>query len=289
MWAIKGEHDKRGKGLIGQIIKVKKSFCEVKAEQIINCSVRGNVKKLRPVVGDMVEIDKDNAICSILPRNSYFIRPLCANVDCVNIVLASVPKPDFLVVDRLIAMAIHGGAKVILTVNKSDLSTEVADYVNENYNSVVDKIFIVSAVNKSGTEKLKEYLTGKLVVFAGQSAVGKTSLINGIFSENFKVGELSRKTQRGKNTTTASSIIEDSGIRVMDTPGFTSLYALNIPLEELKNCYPEFANKNCYFNDCNHLSEPDCGVKKALEQGEISVDRYNRYKTIYNEIKEQKI
>ncbi len=275
--------------MTGQIVKVKKSFCEVKVEEIITCSVRGNVKKLRPVVGDFVEIDKDRAICSLLPRKSYFIRPLCANVDCVNIVIASLPKPDYLVVDRLIAMANHGGAEVVLTVNKSDISGEVADYVLKNYSNTVSKIFIVSAKNKTGTEQLKEYLQGKLVVFAGQSAVGKTSLINGIFSENFKVGELSRKTQRGKNTTTASSIVEDSGIRVMDTPGFTSLYALNIPLNQLKNCYPEFENKTCYFNDCNHLSEPDCGVKSAVISGEISSDRYERYKTIYNEIKEQKI
>jgi ribosome biogenesis GTPase len=275
--------------LRGQIIKVKKSLCEVNAGQILTCSVRGNVKKLRPVVGDYVEIDSDHAICALLERKSYFIRPLCANVDCVNIIIASLPKPDYLVVDRLIAMAIHGGAEVVLTVNKSDLSNEVADYVLQNYSNSVNKIFIVSAKNKSGTEQLKEYLQGKLVVFAGQSAVGKTSLINSIFSESFKVGELSRKTQRGKNTTTASSIVEDSGIRVMDTPGFTSLYALNIPLEELKNCYPEFEGKSCYFNDCNHLSEPDCGVKKAVENGDISIDRYQRYKAIYSEIKEQRI
>lgn len=276
--------------MIGQIVKVKKSFCEVKTqEKFLSCMVRGNVKKLRPVVGDFVEIDSDNAICSIMPRKSYFIRPLCSNVDCVNIVIATLPKPDYLVVDRLIAMARNGGAGVVITVNKSDLSSDVFDYVTKNYSNAVDKIFSVSAINGSGTEQLKEYLQGKLVVFAGQSAVGKTSLINGIFSESFRVGELSRKTQRGKNTTTSSQIIEDSGIRVMDTPGFTSLYALNIPLENLKDCYLEFENKQCYFNDCKHLSEPDCGVKQCVENGEISLDRYNRYKLIYNEIKEQKI
>lgn len=276
--------------MTGQIIKVKKSFCEVKVQdKVLPCLVRGNVKKLRPVVGDFVEIDKDNAICSIAPRKSHFIRPLCSNVDCVNIVIASVPKPDYLVVDRLIAMACNGGAGVILTVNKCDLSTEVSNYVFEHYQKAVDKIFTVSAVNGQGTAELKEYLQGKLVVFAGQSAVGKTSLVNGIFSESFRVGELSRKTQRGKNTTTSSQIIEDNGIRVMDTPGFTSLYALNIPLENLKDCYAEFEGKKCYFNDCKHLSEPDCGVKLSVEKGEISQERYNRYKLIYNEIKEQKI
>ena len=276
--------------MTGQIVKLKKSFCEVKAEgKIISCSVRGNVKRLRPVVGDFAEIDKDNAICALLPRASYFIRPLCSNVDCVNIVIASIPKPDFLVVDRLIAMARNGGAEVLLTVNKCDLSSEVSAYVFEHYLKAVDKIFTVSALNGQGTQELKDYLQGKLVVFAGQSAVGKTSLVNGIFSESFRVGELSRKTQRGKNTTTSSQIIEDSGIRVMDTPGFTSLYALNIPLENLKDCYVEFEDKRCFFNDCKHLIEPDCGVKFSVESGEISSDRYDRYKLIYNEIKEQKI
>ncbi|MBO4963249.1 MAG: ribosome small subunit-dependent GTPase A [Clostridia bacterium] len=275
--------------MIGQIIKVKKSFCEVKLDkEIKSCVVRGNVKKMRPVVGDLVEIDKDGAISLILPRNSYFIRPSCANVDIVNVVVASVPKPDFLVVDRLIAMAINGGAGVIITVNKSDISSDVADYVLANYQNAVDKIFVVSAEKNTGLQELKNYLQGKLVVFAGQSAVGKTSIINGIFGENFRVGEVSKKTQRGKNTTTSSTIVESDNVRLMDTPGFTSLYALNIKQEDLKNCYREFYGKQCYFVDCLHNLEPDCGVKLSVENKEISQDRYNRYLTILKEIKEQK-
>lgn len=275
--------------MIGQIIKVKKSFCEVKLDkEIKSCVVRGNVKKMRPVVGDLVEVDKDGAISLILPRSSYFIRPNCANVDIVNVVVASVPKPDFLVVDRLIAMAINGGAGVIITVNKSDISSSVADYVLANYQNAVDKIFVVSAEKNTGLQELKNYLQGKLVVFAGQSAVGKTSIINGIFGENFRVGDLSKKTQRGKNTTTSSTIVESDNVRLMDTPGFTSLYALNIKQEDLKNCYREFNGKQCYFVDCLHNLEPDCGVKLSVENKEISQDRYNRYLSILKEIKEQK-
>ena len=276
--------------MIGQIVRVKKSFCEVKLQSdIVACQVRGNVKRQRPVVGDFVEIDSSGAICKIIERTSYFIRPNCANVDIVNIVIASVPKPDYLVVDRLIAMAINGGSGVVITINKSDLSTEVVEYVKQHYQNSVDGIFEVSALNGNGLEELKEFLKGKLVVFAGQSAVGKTSLINGLFGENFKVGDLSRKTQRGKNTTTSSCIVESQGIKVMDTPGFTSLYALNILQEDLKNCYREFLNCQCYFSDCLHQSEPNCGVKKLVENGEISLDRYNRYLAILKEIEEQKI
>ncbi len=276
--------------MTGQITRVKKSFCEVSLNgKAISCVVRGNVKKLRPVAGDFVEVDSSGAICKILERKSYFIRPNCANVDVVNVVLASVPKPDYLVLDRLIAMAINGGAEVIITINKADLSNEVSNYVLENYSSAVDKIFVVSAEKNIGLDELKEYLKGKLVVFAGQSAVGKTSIINGIFGENFRVGDLSRKTQRGKNTTTSSTIVEGESVRLMDTPGFTSLYALNILEQELKNTYREFEDKSCYFVDCLHLSEPNCGVKQSVENGEISKDRYNRYLTILKEIKEQKI
>ena len=276
--------------MIGQIIKVKKSFCEVKVDnQILSCVVRGNVKKLRLVVGDFVEIDKSGAICKLQERKSYFIRPNCSNVDIVNIVIATLPKPDYLVVDRLIAMAINGGAGVIITINKADISSDVADYVLKNYTNAVDKIFVVSAEKDLGIQELKDYLKDKLVVFAGQSAVGKTSIINKVFGQNFRVGDLSRKTQRGKNTTTASTIVENENFRLMDTPGFTSLYALNIEYNNLKNCYREFEGKSCYFVDCLHQSEPYCGVKQALENKEISSDRYNRYITILNEIKEQKI
>ena len=275
--------------MLGQIIKVKKHLCEVNVNgKILVCQVRGNVKKQKPVVGDFVQIDSDYAICKINPRSSYFIRPNCANVDVVNIVIATLPKPDYMVVDRLIAMAINGGAGVVITVNKVDLGQDVANYVLENYTVSVDKIFVCSTLDNSGILELKTYLQNKLVVFAGQSAVGKTSIINAIFNKDFKVGELSKKTQRGKNTTTASTIVESENIKIMDTPGFTSLYALNIKEEELKNCYREFENINCYFADCLHNQEPDCGVKQALEKNNISTERYNRYIQILKEIKEQK-
>ena len=137
-------------------------------------------------------------------------------------------------------------------------------------------------------DELSEYLKGKLVVFSGQSAVGKTSIVNRIFGENRRTGDVSEKTQKGKQTTTVSEITERDGIKVIDTPGFTSM---DIDLKEdiLPWSYPEFSRfaSDCKFKDCRHIKEPDCAVKEAVLRGEIFKDRYERYREIHKEIKEK--
>lgn len=244
------------------------------------------MRKNLPVVGDFVGLDDSGLICKIFERSSFFIRPNVANVDCVNIVIAHAPKPDYMLVDKLIAQALSGGAEAIITINKCD--EVLVDYVIETYKNAVSKIFTVSAVTGSGIDELKDYLKGKLVAFAGQSAVGKTSLINKIFGGDFRVGNLSRKTNRGKNTTTYSRIVESGEIRVVDTPGFTSFYMQNFTADDLKNYYKEFENTSCFYRDCTHLHEPSCGVKELVDLGKINLDRYNRYTLIYKEIKGDK-
>ncbi len=249
-------------------------------------SARGIIKHKdgKLVVGDYVEVE-NQVITKFYPRKSRFIRPNVANVDCVNVVIASLPAPDFLLIDKIIATTISGGAKICLTVNKADISRDLYSYIVENYSKAVDKIFFVSAKTGDGIEELKSYLKDMLVVFIGQSAVGKTSLCNIIFNLNKPVGELSDKTQRGRHTTTSSQIYYSNGYGIVDTPGFNDSLC-DIKSNDLASCYLEFEpyfNK-CYFLDCKHVSEPDCAIKEAVRNGEISKDRYSRYIEIYNNL-----
>ncbi len=204
------------------------------------------------------------------------------------IVVANPPEPDFYLFDKLISTAYSQDIPCFMVVNKVDCNSETADLIEKNYISAVQKIFKVSAKTGEGIEDLTAFLKGKLVVFSGQSAVGKTSIVNRLFGENRRTGEVSVKTQKGKQTTTVSEITEKNGVKVIDTPGFT---AMDIDIEEdvFPWSYPEFSvyANECKFADCRHVNEPDCMIKYKVESGEIYKDRYKRYKEIYKEIKEK--
>ena len=238
-------------------------------------------------VGDRVEFDGEN-ISAVLPRKNYSQRLNVSNVDCVNIVIAAVPAPDFLLVDKMIIDARLVGAEVFLTVNKCDIQNGIVEYVTQNYSYAVDEIFVVSTLTGEGIEKVKKRIKGKLVVFAGQSAVGKTSLTNALFGESERVNTVSRKTLRGRHTTTVRKIYFGDDCAVMDTPGFSSAAVYNVKSSDLRLFYKDFDgyDGSCYYIGCTHTVEPDCLVRSAVNEGKISRERYDRYVTIYKEIKE---
>ena len=238
-------------------------------------------------VGDSVEFDENN-VYSVKERKSFFPRINVANIECVVIVVAALPEPDFLLVDKLIVEARYCGAEVILAVNKTDLGAEICDYVQSNYQKAADALYFLSAETGEGVEDLKVAIRGKFAAFAGQSAVGKTSLINRIFNKEERVNELSEKTLRGRHTTTARTIHIEGDFMITDTPGFSSSQEFSVESFDLPLYYKEFEpyNGKCYYIGCSHIAEPDCLVKDALSRGDISEDRYKRYVVIYKEIKE---
>lgn len=289
----------------GKIIKGVGGFYYVNTgDDTYECKAKGifRNRKIKPVVGDDVIIDilDEDAltgnITDILPRKNNIIRPMVSNVDQAAIVFAlSNPRPNYNLLDRFIIMMDMQDVKTIICLNKSDLVLdEEACKIKEVYESCGYDVIITSTLSFTdpGTLELTRLLKGKTTVFAGPSGVGKSSLLNALFSENkFRTGEISEKIKRGRHTTRHSELVcvgEDTYI--MDTPGFTSLYVEGIDDTNLKDYYGEFGKyqPECRFNGCVHVNEPGCRVKKALEEGNIKQLRYDNYIQIYNELKEKR-
>ena len=263
----------------------------VKTEKgTVMCSVRGKVKKDFDIfVGDRVEIE-DNVILSVYPRKNVLIRPYVANVDELFIVIAPVPEPDFVLVEKLLLNCRQEGIKAAIVYNKCDLtSVEEASRLLAPYRRDASPFF-VSAKKSIGLDALADEVGGKTVCFAGQSAVGKTSLVASLGGTELITGELSKRIKRGKNTTRAVEIHEFSGGYLVDTCGFSVAESIDIKPEDLIYYYEDFlkVQNKCRFSNCKHISEPGCAVKKMLEEGTFDKDRYDRYVKLYAELTERR-
>ena len=277
--------------MIGQIVKAHSNRFEVlSGGETFVCSLRGKMKLKSDfaLVGDYVEF-ADGVILKISERKNRFVRPAVANVDVVVIVAAAEPAPDFLLIDKMLVNAGKEGVEAVFAVNKADIGRLPYEAIRRDYGSLGADILEVSAKTGSGMEDLRKRLDGKLAVFAGQSAVGKTSLINRLCGLSLRVGDLSEKTCRGRHTTTYSSIYQAGNCRVADTPGFAVLEA-DLSADEIKDYYEDFIEyaADCRFRGCTHTAEPGCAVKKKVEEKIVSEGRYERYCRIFAEQKEKR-
>ncbi len=277
---------------IGLVVKITASgFVLRVGNDTVKAVTRGKLRGQEIFVGDQVEFlrGRANTIESILPRRNVLTRPFVANVDAVLIVVAPLPAPDFVIVDKVVLNAYRVGIKPILVFNKVDIATEEDIALTKDGYKDIDVIF-VSAKDGRGLVDLKEKIKGKTVCLAGQSAVGKSSLLNALFSLDVAVGEVSHKWGRGKNTTRFVEMFRLGDSEIVDTCGFSVLELLDIDAEELKFYYDEFLplQDECKFRGCNHVAEPDCAVKSAVEKGLINRNKYNRYKIIFEELKERR-
>ena len=263
---------------------------------IISAKPRGTHKSRGIFVGDKVSVNKvmnEYVIEKILPRKNLLIRPPLANLDQLIIVIAPVPKPDFYIVDKLILFSYSYGIEPIIVVNKQDQSTDINEYEKRVYEPIT-KVLYVSAKTGQGFEKLKKILNNKVNALAGQSAVGKSAIINQLLNFDVaKVGDLSKKINRGKNTTRHCEIFTCGEILIADTAGFTALdeALLPIPYFELPLYYKDYIPymPKCKYSDCKHVSESvsDCAVKSAVEHGELDIERYKRYTEIYKTLEQK--
>ena len=290
--------------MLGKIVKGIAGFYYVHVVEfgLYECKAKGvfRKEKIKPLVGDNVEIDildeteKKGNIVEVLERKNELIRPAVANIDQALVVFAvTKPKPHFNLLDRFLIMMESKRIPVILCFNKKDIAKEPEiHHSKEIYESCGYQMIFTSALEKENIENVKQLLRGKTTAIAGPSGVGKSSLIN-IFQPdaNMETGTISEKIERGKHTTRHSELIcieEDTYI--MDTPGFSSLYTNDFEKEELKYYFTEFEpyEGKCKFQGCDHVHEPNCAVKAALEEGKIHHIRYENYLEMYNELKEKR-
>lgn len=287
--------------LTGTIVKGIGGFYYVKTEEgLIECRARGRFRRAgeSPMVGDRVRIVRTaedaqkGSVDAILPRKNMFIRPPVANIDQLIITIAAAnPEPNLLLADQLAVTAEAMGVHPVICVNKLDLNEEGAKAIAGIYQKAGYPVLLVSAREDVGTEQLKAVLQDKITALAGNSGVGKSSLLNALNSLELETGDVSRKTQRGRHTTRHTELFElPFGGYVFDTPGFSSYAAEGLRPEEMASLFPEIAKAEggCRFSGCAHVAEPGCSVKEAVGRGEIAPSRYENYCAFYQAAKAAK-
>ncbi len=285
----------------GMIIKCVAGVYDVLYEgRIISAYAAGKFRNqgISPLVGDRVEIkfsereNEKNLITDILPRRNALLRPPVANVDTLLITVAvKKPNPDLKLADSLICYCRMLDIEPIICINKCDYDISSANELKEQFEKSDIRAFVTSTLLNEGVDKLKNAIKTGITCFSGQSAVGKSSLTNLLIGrEVFETGGLSKKTERGKHTTRHSELVLfDNGKWLADTPGFSLLEAPELSPEKFKELYYEYEEfrDECRFNGCNHVNEPDCAVRRAVEECKLSAQRYERYKELFNEVNER--
>ena len=270
------------------------------AERIYECKARGLFRKegITPTVGDRCVISVPETgfafIEKIEERKNILVRPTLANLDKLFIVVSACqPKPNALVIDRLTVQAYDKEITPVIVFTKLDLAS--ADEFEEIYRSAGIKTIRVDYRTGDGLEEVRKELKGYVSGFAGNSGVGKSTLINAVEPElKLSTGEISEKLGRGRHTTRSAELFNLSfGGRIADTPGFASFegeFGEPIPKENLQFCFPEFEEyiNTCRFTSCAHLCEQGCSIVQAVKDGKISQQRHESYCTLYKEAKERK-
>lgn len=286
--------------LEGTIVKGIGGFYYVEvADVIYECKARGVFRKnkISPLPGDRVRFTvnegAENTVDEILPRRNVLVRPPIANIDRLFVV-ASIcePKPNTLVIDKLIAIAEKNNIEPILVVTKNDLGD--SDELINIYKTAGFETVVTSAETGEGTERIKSLLEGHISAFAGNTGVGKSSLLNSIdASLNLETGEISDKLGRGRHTTRHIELFKVCGGYIADTPGFSSIDFQNaekILKEELPYCFREFEDflGMCKFSTCSHTRDKGCKIVEAVSEGKIHQSRHENYIALYNEVKDLK-
>lgn len=280
----------------GVVIRAYNGYYYVRTETSLHeCKTRGKLKKQREkvYVGDYVEFEdlgqEKGVIEGVLPRKSLLERPTIANISQVFLMFA-VKDPDIhlKLLNRFLVLAEHSDIPIVICLNKTELAEEEANRIAEEYRAIGYPVLLLSAHEERNIDMLKKRLSDNITVFAGPSGVGKSSLLNLVEPAfGLATGAVSEKIGRGKHTTRFAQLLPlTGGGYVVDTPGF-SYTEFEMQETELASCFPEFRpHEVCRFSPCLHSHEPSCGVKEAVERGEIKQQRYQSYLEILAEIQE---
>lgn len=285
--------------MTGRVLRAIAGYYYVEAaddlEKIIECTGRGRLKRNQEtiLVGDLVEYEefgKQGVITQRLPRKNVLKRPYIANVDLLVLVFAhQKPDPNDLLLAKFLVLAEASGIPYLIVFNKTDLVEKgKAISLANNYLEYGYQVLCTSGHTHLGKLSLQEFLSKKITVFAGPSGVGKSALLN-MISPGFqlKTGELSEKIGRGRHTTREVQLMRVEDSYLADTPGFTQIDLNFLDPTQISNLFSDFSNygENCHFNTCLHWNEPDCGVKLAVKNGQLRLERYQSYLDILQEVK----
>ncbi|WP_246940391.1 ribosome small subunit-dependent GTPase A [Bacillus pinisoli] len=287
----------------GKIIKALSGFYYVMNEAgTTQCRGRGVFRKnkITPLVGDEVVFQAENEhegyIMEVLERKNDLVRPPIANVDQAILVFSAV-QPDFnpLLLDRFLVLIESKHILPIICISKMDVVgkhdlAEIEEYASD-YRAAGYDVLLTSTDDAETVQSLLPYFKDKVSVFAGQSGVGKSSILQVLRPDlEIKTDEISTHLGRGKHTTRHVELIEIGDGFVADTPGFSSLEFMDVEVEDLSACFPEMRRiqQNCKFRGCTHLTEPKCAIKEAVAEGTIKEYRYENYLEFLQEIKDRK-
>ena len=287
----------------GQIRKALSGYYYVYQDgELIQCRGRGVFRNRgeSPLVGDIVDYNKDGEsdgyVMKIHPRKNELVRPPIANIDQAILVF-SVKEPAFntILLDRFLVVLESFSIQPIICLTKMDLLTdeernEIVQYI-EDYKKMGYVVLTTYKKDATLVDRLAPLLKQKVSVLAGQSGVGKSTLLNTLIPElDLKTADISQSLGRGKHTTRHVELIEVCDGLLADTPGFSSFDFDTIEKEQLTACFPEFLrlSEDCKFRGCLHIKEPKCAVKQALEQEEIRPYRYEHYEQFLQEIMDRK-
>ncbi|MDE6521022.1 MAG: ribosome small subunit-dependent GTPase A [Ruminococcus sp.] len=264
-------------------------------DDIFECKARGIFRKkgISPSVGDNVIVE-NGVISEIGERKNFLIRPPLANLNQIIFIVSTVsPVPNFLILDKFIAIAEYKNIEPVIIITKIDLGDSKP--IKDVYSSIGIKVFEADYNSESSIQAVRELLKGKISAFTGNSGAGKSTLLNAVDPDlNIPTGEISKKLGRGRHITRHAELyrLKDGGY-IADTPGFstfeTNRYDI-IRKEELAGCFREFADytENCLFRDCSHTCEKGCAVVEAVANGIIPKIRHESYCAMYDEAKQLK-
>ena len=304
--------------MTGIVVKSTGSWYDVRLEgsrELISCRIKGKfrlqgMKLTNPVaVGDQVEIDKFNddfIIKEIAPRKNYVIRQsprkkhnlhiLASNIDqALLIVSMQSPKLKQGFIDRFLLMTEPYSIPVIIVFNKFDIydMADIGMYemLKDLYEGIGYEVCCTSALEVQGLGYITNRLKDKTTLVAGQSGVGKSSLVNALdIGVQLKTNEVSDSTGKGQHTTTFAEMFDlNLGGYLIDTPGIKTLSFNHLEVMDVAHNFREFfeASNDCKYNNCTHRNEPKCAILKGIENNEISDLRYQNYLQILSEVEDQ--